>query len=187
MKILFAHGLASSVANKIADRLRMTLKAEVVAPDLPIEPAEALELLRQLCETERPDLVVGLSWGGFLVHRLQGVRRALINPDLHVSRLMRTKIGSVTYLSPRKDGARSFDITPQLCDRYEALEGFVEPDPGTLLGFFAERDELVHGSSEFAALYPGRTKEYPGKHLPTFPEVKKFIAPALFAYMECNP
>lgn len=187
MKILFAHGLASSGVYKLADMLRMTLKAEVVAPDLPIEPAEALELLRQLCETERPDLVVGLSWGGFLVHRLQGIRRALINPDLHVSRLMRTKIGSVTYLSPRKDGTTAFEITPTLCDRYEALEGFVEPDPGTLLGLFANRDELVQCGSEFASLYPGRTKEYPGKHLPTFPEVKKFIAPALLAYMECNP
>ncbi len=187
MKILFAHGLASSGAYKLADMLRMTLKAEVVAPDLPIEPAEALELLRQLCETERPDLVVGLSWGGFLVHRLQGIRRALINPDLHVSRLMRTKIGSVTYLSPRKDGTTAFEITPTLCDRYEALEGFVEPVPGTLLGLFANRDELVRCGEEFASLYPGHAKEYPGKHLPTFPEVKKFIAPALLAYMESNP
>jgi predicted esterase YcpF (UPF0227 family) len=187
MKILFAHGLASSGAYKLADMLRMTLRAEVVAPDLPIDPSEALELLRRLCGTERPDLVVGLSWGGFLSHRLQGVRRALINPDLHVSRLMRTMVGSVPYLSPRKDGATAFEITPALCDRYEALEGFVEPSPDTLLGLFADQDELVRCSAEFAALYPGRAKEYPGKHLPTFPEVKKFIAPALFAYMESNP
>jgi len=187
MKILFAHGLASSGAYKLADMLRMTLRAEVVAPDLPIDPSEALELLRRLCETERPDLVVGLSWGGFLVHRLQGIRRALINPDLHISRLMRTKVGSVPYLSPRKDGATAFEITPALCDRYEALEGFIEPDPETLLGLFADRDELVQCGSEFASLYPGRAKEYPGKHLPTFPEVKKFIAPALLAYMESNP
>ncbi len=182
MKILFAHGLASSGAYKLADMLRMTLKAEVVAPDLPIEPAEALELLRQLCETERPDLVVGLSWGGFLVHRLQGIRRALINPDLHVSRLMRTMVGEVAYLSPRKNGATAFEITPALCDRYEALEGFVEPDPGTLLGFFADQDELVHGGEEFATLYPGRSTLYPGKHLPTYPEVKRFIAPALLGF-----
>ena len=187
MKILFAHGLASSGAYKLADMLRMTLRAEVVAPDLPIDPSEALELLQRLCGTERPDLVVGLSWGGFLVHRLQGVRRALINPDLHVSRLMRTMVGSVSYLSPRKDGATAFEISPALCDRYEALEGFVEPSPDTLLGLFADRDELVQCGSEFATLYPGRTKEYPGKHLPTFPEVKRFIAPALLAYMESNP
>ena len=100
---------------------------------------------------------------------------------------MRTKVGPVPYLSPRKDGATAFEITPALCDHYEALEGFVEPDPETLLGLFADRDELVQCGSEFASLYPRRAKEYPGKHLPTFPEVKKFIAPALLAYMESDP
>ena len=46
MKILFVHGLASSGAYKLADMLRITLKAEVVAPDVPIDPDEALGMLR---------------------------------------------------------------------------------------------------------------------------------------------
>ena len=182
MKVLFVHGLASSGAYKLADMLRMTMKAEVVAPDFPIDPDQALALLRETWLREQPDLVVGLSWGGFLVHRLQSVRRALINPDLHVARLMRTKIGSVAYLSPRKDGTTAFEITPALCDRYEALEGFVEPSPDTLLGLFANQDELVRCADEFAALYPGRSTRYPGQHLPTYPEVKCFIAPSLLGF-----
>lgn len=183
MIVLFVHGLASSGAYKLADMLRMTMKAEVVAPDVPIDPDEALALLRRLCETERPDLLVGLSWGGFLVQKLTGTRRALINPDLHVSRFLRTKMGEVEYLSPRRDGATSFTITPALCDRYEALEGPLA-DPDRVLGLFADNDELIHCGEEFSALYPGRAIKYPGKHLPTFPEVKNFIAPALLAYVE---
>ena len=178
MKILFVHGLASSGAYKLADMLRITLKAEVVAPDVPIDPDEALEMLRALYRSEEPDLVVGLSWGGFLVHRLHGIPRALINPDLQVARLLRTMTGVVEYLSPRRDGSTSFTITPALCDRYEALEG-PAPDAQRLLGLFADRDELVHCADTFAALYPGRSVRYPGKHLPTFPEVKNHIAPAL--------
>ena len=183
MKILFVHGLASSGAYKLAEMLRITLKAEVVAPDVPIDPDEALALLRSLCASERPDLVVGLSWGGFLVQKLTGVRRALVNPDLHVARFMRTKMGEVEYLSPRRDGEVSFTITPALCDRYEALEGPLE-DPERVLGLFADNDELVRCFDEFDARYPGRAKRYPGKHLPTFPEVKRFIAPALLAHVE---
>ena len=165
MKVLFVHGLASSGAYKLAEMLRITMKAEVVAPDVPIDPDEALALLRQLCAAERPDLVVGLSWGGFLVQELTGERRALINPDLHVARFP------------------SFTITPALCDRYEALEGPLA-DPDRVLGLFADNDELIHCGEEFSARYPGRAIKYPGKHLPTFPEVKKFIAPALLAYVE---
>ena len=71
MRILFIHGLASSGAYKLADMLRINLKADVKAPDVPIDPDEALELLCSLCKAEQPDLVVGLSWGGFLVHRIR--------------------------------------------------------------------------------------------------------------------
>ena len=67
MRILFIHGLASSGAYKLADMLRINLKADVTAPDIPIDPDQALRLIRNLSETEQPDLVVGLSWGGFLV------------------------------------------------------------------------------------------------------------------------
>ena len=105
MKILFLHGLASSGAYKMADMLRQLMKpCEVLAPDLPIEADAALALARELCTSERPDLVVGLSWGGFLAQKLRGQRKALVNPDLHVSRLLRTKTGTVDYLSPRRDG-----------------------------------------------------------------------------------
>ena len=185
MKVLFVHGLASSGAYKLADTLRICLKAEVVAPDVPIAPDEALALLQGLCETERPDLVVGMSWGGFLTQQLCGVRKALINPDLHVARLLRTMIGEVEYLSPRRDEAKTFTITEELCERYEALEinQFADDDPSLTLGLFADQDELVHCYDEFAALYPTRAKQYPGKHLPTFPEVKKSIAPALVEFV----
>ena len=185
MKVLFVHGLASSGAYKLADMLRICLKADVVAPDVPIDPDEALALLRELCETERPDVVVGMSWGGFLTQQLRGMCKALINPDLHVARLLRTMVGEVEYLSPRRDGAKTFKITDELCDRYEALEinQFTDDDPSLTLGLFADQDELVHCYDEFAARFPGRAKHYPGKHLPTFPEVKKFIAPALVAFL----
>lgn len=185
MKVLFVHGLASSGAYKLAEMLRICLKADVVAPDVPINPDEALALLRKLYDAEQPDLVVGLSWGGFLTLQLQGVRRAVINLDLHVSRLMRTMVREVEYLSPRRDGAKTFTITEELCDRYEALEAN-ESGQESILGLFADNDELVHCYDEFAARFPGCAKQYPGKHLPTFPEVKKFIAPALLAYVESH-
>jgi hypothetical protein len=189
MKVLFVHGLASSGAYKLAEMLRICLKADVVAPDVPIDPDDALTLLRGLCATEQPDLVVGLSWGGFLTLQLQGVPRAVINPDLHVSRLLRSMVGEVEYLSPRRDGAKTFTITEELCDRYEALENRPYDGTETILGLFADQDELVRCGAEFVARYPGCAKEYPGKHLPTFPEVKKFIAPALQAFVvQCkNP
>ena len=146
MKLLFAHGLASSGAYKLADTLRICLKAEVVAPDLPIDPDEALALLRNLCGQEKPDLTVGLSWGGFLVQQLRGQRKVLINPDLNVSVLLHVMKGEVKYLSPRRDGATSLTITSALCDRYQELEAVqfagIDAAEGDLI-LFMDDDVLI--------------------------------------------
>ena len=183
MKVLFIHGLASSGAYKTANTLRTLLRpCEVVAPDVPIEPAAALTMLRDLCRQERPDLIVGLSLGGFWALQLRGFRKILINPDLHPSRLLRTKVGEMKYLSPRRDGSLSFTITDEICAGYEALErmqfeGLDATEIALTDGLFATDDELIHSGPEFAQHYPGRAHAYPGTHLPTFPEIKQYLLP----------
>lgn len=183
-KVLFIHGLASSGAYKMADMLRHLMKpCEVIAPDLPIDPDEALGLLRKLYAEEKPDLVVGLSWGGFLALRLGAARKAVVNPDLHISRILREHIGTMEYLSPRAGGERSFMITEDICLKYEALEKEGLPSQEGLLGCFADADEMVRCSDEFESLFPGCASHYPGRHLPTYPEMKKYIVPAIIGLL----
>ena len=182
-KVLFIHGLASSGAYKTANTLRTLLRpCVVIAPDVPIEPGAALSMLQDICRTECPDLVVGLSLGGFWALQLRGFRKILINPDLHPSRLLRTKIGEMKYLSPRRDGALSFEITEQICEGYEALEtvefeGLDADEIALTDGLFASDDEMVRCGPEFAERYPGRAHPYPGTHLPTFPQIRQYLLP----------
>ena len=185
MKVLFIHGLASSGAYKMASSLRILLKgSEVIAPDVPIEPTEALNLLEGICRDERPDLIVGLSLGGFWAQKLRGYRKILVNPDFHISRLLRTMTGDREYLSPRRDGALTFTVTDALCDEYARLEsvefdGLASEEVALTTGMFADRDEMVNCKDEFEAYYPGRSRSYPGTHLPNYPEIKKYILPVI--------
>lgn len=185
MKVLFIHGLASSGAYKMASSLRILLKgSEVVAPDVPIEPVEALNLLEGICRDESPDLIVGLSLGGFWAQKLRGYRKILVNPDFHISRLLRTMTGEREYLSPRRDGALTFTVTEALCDEYARLEsvefdGLASEEVALTTGMFADRDEMVNCKDEFEAYYPGRSRSYPGTHLPNYPEIKKYILPVI--------
>ena len=185
MKILFIHGLASSGAYKMASSLRILLKgSEVIAPDVPIEPSEALAMLEGICSNESPDLVVGLSLGGFWAQKLRGYRKLVVNPDFHPSRLLHSKIGIMEYLSPRRDGATSFEITDEICKGYEALEGqqFIGLDTKEIdltAGMFADRDEMVDCYDEFMLHYPFRGHRYPGTHLPNYPEIKKYFLPVI--------
>lgn len=185
MKVLFIHGLASSGAYKMASSLRILLKgSEVIAPDVPIEPGEALNLLEVICRDERPDLIVGLSLGGFWAQKLRGYRKILVNPDFHISRLLRTMTGEREYLSPRRDGALTFTVTDALCDEYAHLEsvefdGLASEEVALTTGMFADRDEMVNCKDEFERFYPGRARSYPGTHLPNYPEIKKYILPVI--------
>ena len=185
MKVLFIHGLASSGAYKMASSLRILLKgSEVIAPDVPIEPSDALALLEGICSREKPDLVVGLSLGGFWAQKLRGYRKLLVNPDFHPSRLLRTKTGVMEYLSPRKDGATSFTITEEICEAYETLERtqydtLSQEEVALTSGLFADHDEMVDCFDEFSDLYPSRGFRYPGTHLPNFPQIKKYFIPVI--------
>lgn len=185
MKVLFIHGLASSGAYKMASSLRILLKgSEVIAPDVPIEPGDALNLLKGICRDESPDLIVGLSLGGFWAQKLRGYRKILVNPDFHISRLLRTMTGEREYLSPRRDGALTFTVTDALCDEYARLEsvefdGLASEEVALSTGMFADRDEMVNCKDEFEAYYPGRSRSYPGTHLPNYPEIKKYILPVI--------
>ena len=169
----------------MASSLRILLKgSEVIAPDVPIDPREALDLLEGICRDERPDLIAGLSLGGFWAQKLRGYRKILVNPDFHISRLLRTMTGEREYLSPRRDGALTFTVTEALCDEYAGLEaaefdGLTLEEIALTTGMFADRDEMVNCKDEFETFYPGRSRSYPGTHLPNYPEIKKYILPVI--------
>ena len=184
LRVLFVHGLASSGAYKMASMLRQLLKpCEVIAPDLPLDPEEALGLLDNICTRGKPDLVVGLSWGAFLSLRLNRCPIVAVNPDLHISKLLKANIGPMAYLSPRCDGAKEFQITEEICLKYEEIEKKAAVLTVPFLGCFADNDELVHCSEEFEALYPAHSYHYPGGHLPSYLQMKSFIVPAIRSFL----
>lgn len=66
--IIFLHGFFASGSCIPAKALREAFegKVRVLTPDLPMHPKQALEFIRQLCDKEKPDLLVGNSNGSFL-------------------------------------------------------------------------------------------------------------------------
>ena len=62
--IIYLHGYGSSGLSNTVSYLRKQMPdCEVIAPDIPVDPKEALPFLRFLCETRKPDLVIGTSMG----------------------------------------------------------------------------------------------------------------------------
>jgi hypothetical protein len=71
-KIFFLHGFFASGSCLPALTLKEALqgKAEVLTPDLPMDPTEAWAFIHDLCDRKRPDLLVGNSCGSFYAQML---------------------------------------------------------------------------------------------------------------------
>lgn len=161
-KILYVHGFASSGQSGTVKRLREVFPAaEVVAPDLPLNPLEALTLLQVTCKEIRPDLIIGTSMGGMFAEMLYGYDRICVNPAMHIGDTMvsHNMVGAQHFHNPRKDGVQDFLVTKALVKEYKELtdhcyEGCNAEEKGRVTGLFGDEDDLVNTYEEFSAHYP---------------------------------
>lgn len=101
MKLFYFHGFGSSAASGTIRTLREKLPDfKVIAPDIPVDPAEALPLLRELCEKEQPNVVVGTSMGGMYAQQMFGFNRICVNPAFFMSKTSKVlKVGTLSSSS----------------------------------------------------------------------------------------
>ena len=185
-KILFLHGFFASGACAPARALAHYFegRADVLSPDLPMHPQQALDFLRQLCATEHPDVVVGNSNGSFLGQILvseNGLPALLGNPHLEMSRFLSERIGTHTYKTPRADGHQQLTIDQALIDEFTALQlhqwDHCRPEyRDRVWGLFGENDTVAHHESLFREHYD-QIYHFPGGHTPTDEEVLTYYAP----------
>jgi hypothetical protein len=126
-KILFLHGFFASgqCVPALALREAFAEKAQVLTPDLPQHPKEAMNLIKEICEIEKPDLLVGNSCGSFYAQMLApivGLPALLGNPHFQMTEFLKQRIGEHEYKSPRKDGNQKFVIDEVLIQEFAELE-----------------------------------------------------------------
>lgn len=161
-KILYVHGFSSSGQSGTVVKIREMLPgATVVAPDLPLHPAEAMDLLHHTCETENPDLIIGTSMGGMYAEMLYGYDRILVNPAFQMgdTMLKHGMLGKNTFLNPRQDGVQEFIVTKALVEEYKEITAKCfagvtdEESRDRVYGLFGDADPVVHTRDLFSQHY----------------------------------
>ena len=161
-KILFLHGFASSGHNGTAIMLREQLYADgvtVIAPDIPVMPAEAMPFLRQLVADEAPDLIVTASMGGLYGEQLRGIPRILINPAFTMAKnLTFGGMGHREFFNKRQDGAKEFKVDRTMIDQFRDIEkqlfkGITADEKALVWGLFGAHDKRVNHQKDFAKHY----------------------------------
>lgn len=173
-KILYVHGFGSSGASGSARGLRMLLpKAEVIAPDLPVRPAEAMTLLHGICTDTKPDLIVGTSMGGMYAEMLYGIDRILINPAFRIADTMvsHNMMGRQEFHNPRADGQTAFLVNKQLIAEFQETSTHCfahAADAGErqrVYGLFGIHDDLVDTIGLFSEHYANAIRFDGGHYL----------------------
>lgn len=191
--ILFLHGFfaSGSCIPAIALHEAFDGRVRVITPDLPIHPKEALTFIHQLCDKEKPDLLVGNSNGSFLAQIIApvvGIPALLGNPHLEMTEFLKPRIGKHEYKSPRMNGKQDFVIDEALISEFEELqkEQFKNVTPywkDKIWGIFGEQDTLAHYKFLFMKYYTNAFS-FPGGHTPTAEEVKTWYVPLIEKMLE---
>jgi len=183
-KLLYIHGLSSSGNSNTAKHLALLLPdMEIIAPDLPIQPIEALRLLQEICKTESPDMIIGTSLGGMLAQQMHGYKKILVNPAFHVSEFLRKNTGVQAFLNARKDGATTYEVTNSLCDEYfemesSQFEGLTPFDYENTYALFGEKDELVNCQKEYLQYYK-KFERFSGTHRLSLTDIQNVVVPLI--------
>lgn len=170
-KIMYVHGFASSGQSGTVKRLRTVFpNATVIAPDLPIHPEEALDLLHRLCREECPDIIIGTSMGGMYTEQLRGFDRICTNPALCIADTMGAHglTGTQTFQNPRLDGVQQFYVDKALVKEYRQasehrFEGLDDDDRRRVYGLFGDEDTVVDTFDMFHEHYPNAI-HFHGEH-----------------------
>ena len=169
-RLVYLHGFGSSAASGTVKTLKELLpEFDVTAPDIPVDPAEALPFLRGLCMNEVPDVIVGTSMGGMYTQQMRGYKRICVNPAFEMSKKSEVlRVGTHKYFKPRKDGTTHFEITPEIIRHHAEMEehqfdGITDEDRRQVWGLFADNDRQVDGKAVFMEHY-NQIVHFHGEH-----------------------
>lgn len=181
-KIIYVHGFMSAGSTHTAHILCDYMpQATVIAPDLPIHPEEAMELLRNLVGTEKPDLIIGTSMGGMYTEMLYGIDRICVNPAFQMGATLTESnmMGKQVYQNERQDGVQEVIVTKALVKEYrdmteQCFSQVNEEERQHVFGLFGDADSVVHTFDLFREHYPQAIR-FHGEH--------RLIEKAIFHYL----
>ena len=182
--IVYLHGYgSSSQSSTVKYLIKKMPDCNVVAPDIPTDPEEALPFLKNYCANNKADLIIGTSMGGMYAMQLTDYPRICVNPALHMSQLTGVlQVGTFERFQPTADGQTHFTITEEIIQHFKEMEehlfeGITSENQSLCWGFFADGDTLVNCKSEFAEHFT-HVDDFHGEHRMNNQVIRDVIIPA---------
>ena len=182
-RIAYFHGFGSSGASGTVESLRKLMpECEVLAPDIPVDPLEALPYLQNYCAEVQPDLVIGTSMGAMYAQQMFGFRKICVNPAFNMSHMSKVlKVGTHKFFNGRKDNQKEFTITKETIQHFNIMErsqfkGITDFDREHTYGLFGIFDTQVNCYDLFKKHYT-KARRFQGEHQLNEDVLRKVVVP----------
>lgn len=190
--IVYLHGFGSSGESSTVKHLRKKMsRYDVLAPDIPVNPAEALPFLKDYCERHQPAVVIGTSMGAMYAMQMHNYVRICVNPALRMSELTDIlKPGTFKYFQPTQKGDTHFTITEDTILQFRDMEehmfdGINSSNRLLCWGFFGDEDTTVNWREEFEQHFAPNIQSFHGGHRMNNKILDEVIVPFVEDLLEC--
>ena len=185
-KLMYLHGSASAGYSHTSMGILQCLPEDwqLLTPDCPVDAEECLKMLKELCEREKPDLIIGASQGGYYTQMLKGYKRICVNPAFEMSKDSDVTVGSHQFVINRQDGVQKYTITPEMQEGYRRLEarqfeGITDFDRENCYGLFGDQDTDWGYCKPIFAEHYKHVYAFPGGHRMENDEIEKYLMPLI--------
>ena len=183
-KLMYLHGSASAGYSRTSIGILNYLPEDwqLLMPDYPVDAEECLKMLKDLCEKEKPDLIIGSSQGGYYAQMLKGYKRICVNPALYMSKDPDVKVGKHDFVVNRADSIQKYQITEEIQEGYRRLEehqfeGITDFDRENCYGLFGDHDEDWGYCKPIFAEHYKNISTFPGGHKMEYDEIETYLMP----------
>ena len=190
--IIYLHGIGSSGQSGTVKHLRKVLpQFNVLAPDIPICPSEALSFLKDYCEKYHPDLIIGTSMGAMYAMQMHNYKRMCVNPALRMSELTDIlKPGTFKYFQPTQNGGTHFTITEDIIKQFREMEGHLydgvnDENRQWCWGFFGNKNTIVNCREEFECHFAPNVETFQGEHRMNNKVIDEVVLPFVENLLDC--
>lgn len=190
--IIYLHGYGSSGESSTVKHLRKIMtKYDVLAPDIPVNPVEALPFLKDYCERHQPAVIIGTSMGAMYAMQMHNYNRICVNPALRMSELTDIlKPGIFKYFQPTQDGKTHFTITEDTIQQFRDMEAHMFDGVNSsnrlfCWGFFGDEDTTVNWREEFEQHFAPNVQMFHGGHRMNNKVLDEVIVPFVEDLLEC--
>jgi predicted esterase YcpF (UPF0227 family) len=162
-KILYLHGFASCGEGNKSLLLKSYFGADnVIAPDLPPSPIDAIALIEEILGSTKIDCLIGSSLGGFyatILAEKHGMKAILLNPSTQPWKTL----SAYTGWQKRFCDEEVFEFKPVYLEQLKMLQK--DPEKGNYLLLLQSGDEVLDYTKAQSLYYKHKIiVEYGGNH-----------------------